>query len=104
MKIPDAKKHGLCREYPQVYMIGHGCKKSLILWLTVRRLDSDWRELLQREAIRAGSAAEQARSRSGSGGAERSENTLMARSEPYNPLALLHALPMIDAVETFDQK
>ncbi len=34
MKIPDAKKFGLCREYPQVYMVGYGCKKFLILWLT----------------------------------------------------------------------
>jgi hypothetical protein len=34
MEIPDAKNLGLCREYPQVYMIGYGCKKFLILWLT----------------------------------------------------------------------
>jgi hypothetical protein len=34
MKIPDATKFGLCREYPQVYMIGYGCRKILILWLT----------------------------------------------------------------------
>ena len=34
MEIPDAKNLGLCREYPQVYMIGYGCKKFLSLWLT----------------------------------------------------------------------
>ena len=34
MEIPRAKILGLCREYPQVYMIGYDCKKFLILWLT----------------------------------------------------------------------
>jgi hypothetical protein len=51
-----------------------------------------------------GRRAEPARSRSASGGAQRSENTLTVRSEPYNRLALLHAHPMIDAVESFDQR
>jgi hypothetical protein len=34
MKIPDAKKLGLCGEYPQIYMISYGCRKILVLWLT----------------------------------------------------------------------
>ncbi len=93
MEIPDAKNLGLCREYPQVYMIGYGCRKMLILSLTGfwggSRGQPDG-EMLQREALKATPQAEPARSRSASGGAQRSENSLTARSEPYNRLASFH--------------
>jgi hypothetical protein len=54
-KIPDAKNLGLCREYPQVYTIGYGCRKNLFLWLTgfgddPGRSDS---ELHPREVLKA---------------------------------------------------
>ncbi len=104
MEIPDAKNLGLCREYPQVYMIGYGCRKILILWLTdfgddPGRPDS---ELLLREVLEAKPEAEQEQSgwrRQGN----RGRTTLTAHSEPYNQRGL-HASSMTDSIESFDQR
>ncbi len=65
MEIPDAKKHGLCREYPQVYMIGYGCRKILTLWLTGFGTITGQPEceMLQREVLKARPQAEQTQSR-----------------------------------------
>jgi hypothetical protein len=78
-EIPDAKNLGLCREYPQVYMIGYGCRKFLLLWLT-GFCGRSWTQpdggMLQREVLKARPQAEQAQSRSASGGPQSSEDDL----------------------------
>jgi len=82
MEIPDAKKLGLCREYPQVYTISFGCRKIFVLWLTGFGDDPGRPDgkLLLREVLKATPQAERAPS-SWTAGTRRS---LTAHSETYN--------------------
>jgi hypothetical protein len=83
-----------CTNYPPVSAFGYACAKfSLFSW-TCFGASSGFvagSELPPRETLRARPVAERALSRSASGGPQRSEETLTERSEPYNPLASLHA-------------
>jgi hypothetical protein len=105
-KIPDAKKLGLCREYPQVYMIGYGCRKILILRLTGfwgRSRGQPDGGMLQREVLKATPQAERACQEAAAVDRSAARKILHRRSEPYNQKAT-HAQWMTDGADSRDHR